>query len=212
MTTKSQKSEKNTLKIEDVLKPLFEGKAPKRDLVNAVWDFQDFGDLSINEIEKVLQKAKTDLGFVFDATKTMADIKTVVKNNTVPVKNFAGIQKFIAGFADEHFSTIKIVDKMFKTVLGDVYPIEGKKMLSGTKQEQGFKILFENLDISEHELFEFMLGKGKYPRIVITTKEGIIKPVSDGQIKKTKDAIVDYISIVKLFNSKLTLDQIDNLL
>lgn len=212
MTTKNKNSEKNTIsKIEDVLKPLFVANAPKRDLVNTVWDFEGLGELEISEVEEVLTKAKTDLGFVYNPITVLVDVEKLIEANSIPIKNFTGIHKFISTYAEQQFTTFKVMDKVFKNLLGDAYPKEGKKMLSGTKQEQGFKILFENLELSEHQLLELMLGNGDYPRVVVTTKENIQKPVSDDQIKKTKDAIVDYVNIVKLFNSKLTIEQINNL-
>ena len=211
MTTKNQKSEKNTLKIDTVLLPLFEDGVNERTINNAIYDFMGDDNLSSKNLDKIRNESRKNCGFVFNPEKTMSDIKALIKANSIPLKNFEVIQNFADNLAIKHFTTTKIVDTMLKTLLGDVYPKKGKIMMSGTKQDQAFKILEDGITVSEYEFYQLILGKGKYPRLVLNNKDGTTKQITDVQIMATGKVVKDYITVMKRFNSKFTPDEINNI-
>lgn len=132
MTDKNLVAEENssdkieTVSLMDFVKPLFEAgqqeKAVVKTTAGAFFAGQLDPEHEFETLERDIKVLKKELGFVFDPEKSIIEIKALIKGKKLPLNSFFGLKDFVETFADTHYSSFKVVNKLFVDLLGDSYP------------------------------------------------------------------------------------------
>lgn len=124
----SEKIEENTFSA--FVKPLLEDNMAVNLIVKATAkamfanQLVDKSEDDFDNLERDVVSLQKELGFIYDADKASKEIRALLKANKLPVNSFFGMKDFVESFANSHYSSFKVLNKVFKTVLGDSYPQE----------------------------------------------------------------------------------------
>ena len=78
-------------------------------------------EIDLKFVEREIKKSQINLGYVYNEDNAKTDILALKKAKKIPLESLK-IQGVMVKFAEAHFTTLSIAERLFKLALGDSFP------------------------------------------------------------------------------------------